>query len=40
MVDNPVNALQTGNFIGILVWAIAIGFAMHYSSNETKKSFF
>ena len=40
MVDNPVNALQTGNFIGILVWAIAIGFAMHYSSNETKKVFF
>ncbi len=40
MVDNPVNALQTGNFIGILVWAIAIGFAMHYSSKETKKVFF
>lgn len=40
MVDNPVNALQTGNFIGILVWAIAIGFAMHYSSTETKKVFF
>ena len=40
MVDNPVNALVTGNFIGILVWAIAIGFAMHYSSPETKKVFF
>jgi len=40
MVDNPVNALQTGNFIGILVWAVAIGFAMHYSSAETKKVFF
>lgn len=40
MVDNPINALQTGNFIGILVWAIAIGFAMHYSSAETKKVFF
>lgn len=40
MVDNPVNALLTGNFIGILVWAIAIGFAMHYSSNETKALFF
>ena len=39
MVDNPVNALQTGNFIGILVWAIAIGFAMHYSAPETKKVF-
>ena len=39
IVDNPVNALQTGNFIGILAWAIALGFAMHYSSNETKKVF-
>lgn len=39
VVDNPVNALQTGNFIGILAWAIALGFAMHYSSNETKKVF-
>ena len=40
MVDNPVNALATGNFIGILVWAIAIGVAMHYSSDETKNVFF
>jgi len=40
MVDNPINALLTGNFIGILVWAIALGFAMHYSSDETKKVFF
>ena len=39
IVDNPVNALQSGNFIGILAWAIALGFAMHYSSNETKKVF-
>jgi serine/threonine transporter len=36
MVDNPVNALATGNFIGILVWAIALGVAMHYSSQDTK----
>lgn len=40
MVDNPINALATGNFIGILVWAIAIGVAMHYSSKETKNVFF
>ncbi|WP_121626969.1 serine/threonine transporter SstT [Poseidonibacter antarcticus] len=40
MVDNPVNALVTSNFIGILVWAIAIGFAMHFSSKETKNVFF
>jgi serine/threonine transporter len=39
MVDNPVNALATGNYIGILVWAIAIGVAMHYSSATTKSVF-
>ncbi|MBS9778819.1 MAG: serine/threonine transporter SstT [Campylobacteraceae bacterium] len=39
MVDNPINALATGNFIGILVWAIAIGIAMHYSSEDTKSVF-
>ena len=39
IVDNPINAILTGNFIGILAWAIALGFAMHYSSSETKKLF-
>ncbi len=39
MVDNPVNALATGNFIGILVWAVAIGIAMHYSNEDTKAVF-
>ncbi len=39
MVDNPVNALAEGNFIGILVWAVAIGIAMHYSSDDTKAVF-
>lgn len=39
MVDNPVNALATGNYIGILVWSIAIGIAMHYSSEDTKNVF-
>ena len=39
IVDNPINAILTGNFIGILAWAIALGFAMHYSSGETKKLF-
>ncbi len=39
IVDNPINAILTGNFIGILAWAISLGFAMHYSSSETKKLF-
>ncbi len=39
VVDNPINAIVTGNFIGILAWAIALGFAMHHSSRETKRLF-
>lgn len=36
VVDNPVHALQTSNFIGILVWAIALGFLFKHSSDSTK----
>ncbi|WP_067100751.1 serine/threonine transporter SstT [Marinomonas atlantica] len=36
MVDNPVNALATGNFIGILAWAIVIGIGLRPSSDTTK----
>ena len=36
VVDNPVNALATGNFIGILAWAAALGVALHHSSDTTK----
>lgn len=37
MVDNPIKALSTGNYIGVLTWAVAIGLAMHYSSSQTKQ---
>ncbi len=37
MVDNPVNALMSANFIGILVWAIAFGFTFQHGSMATKK---
>ncbi len=37
MVDNPINALAKGNYIGVLTWAIAAGLALHYSSDTTKK---
>ncbi len=36
MVDNPINALAKGNYIGILTWAVAAGIALHYSSEQTK----
>lgn len=36
IVDNPVNALATGNFIGILAWAIALGFFLKHSGEPIK----
>ncbi|WP_252176242.1 serine/threonine transporter SstT [Endozoicomonas sp. 4G] len=37
IVQNPVEALMTGNFIGILAWAIALGLALHSASDSTKR---
>ncbi|WP_394210131.1 serine/threonine transporter SstT [Enterovibrio calviensis] len=39
VVDNPINALMTGNFIGILAWAIGLGIALHHASDTTKTVF-
>ncbi|RBW45612.1 serine/threonine transporter SstT [Psychromonas sp. B3M02] len=37
IVDNPVNALLTGNFIGILAWAVGLGLALQHGNESTKK---
>lgn len=39
VVDNPINALMTGNFIGILAWGVALGLALHRASEATKMVF-
>ncbi|WP_417761035.1 serine/threonine transporter SstT [Shewanella sp.] len=39
MVDNPINALMSGNYIGILVWAIGLGLTLKHGSDATKKVF-
>ncbi|OPA81899.1 serine/threonine transporter SstT [Campylobacter pinnipediorum] len=36
IVDNPVNAVATANYIGILAWAIGFGVVLRHSSGETK----
>ncbi|MBY0157133.1 serine/threonine transporter SstT [Cytobacillus firmus] len=36
VVDNPVNALINGNYIGILTWAILLGIALRKSADTTK----
>jgi len=37
LVDNPVNAILTGNFIGILVWGVALGIVLHHGSDATRQ---
>ncbi|MEG0383401.1 MAG: serine/threonine transporter SstT [Solibacillus sp.] len=37
MVSNPVSALLDANYLGILTWAIILGFALKAASESTKK---
>ena len=36
VVDNPINALLTGNYVGILAWAIGLGLIFKKASSTTK----
>ena len=36
IVDNPVSAIMNGNFIGILVWGVAIGLGMRHASSASR----
>jgi serine/threonine transporter len=37
IVDNPISAVMNGNFIGILVWGVAIGLAMKQASDSSRE---
>ncbi len=37
LVDNPVKAVANANYVGILAWAVSLGFALRHASDETKK---
>ncbi|WP_054112590.1 serine/threonine transporter SstT [Marinagarivorans algicola] len=37
IVDNPINALLTGNYISILAWAVGLGVTLHHADASTKK---
>lgn len=37
IVENPVKALMTGNYIGILSWSIIFGIALRRAGNTTKE---
>ncbi|MDX1403310.1 MAG: serine/threonine transporter SstT [Woeseiaceae bacterium] len=36
LIDNPVSAVMNGNFIGILVWGIALGLTMRHASDASR----
>ncbi len=36
IVDNPVSAVMNGNFIGILMWGVAIGLTMRMASDTSR----
>ena len=36
LVDNPVNAVLSGNYIGILVWGVALGLLLRRGAESTR----
>ena len=37
VVDNPVHAIASGNYIGILAWAIAMGVVLRHGTAATRE---
>ena len=37
VVDNPIHALTTANYIGILAWSVIVGLALRQAGEETHK---
>ena len=36
LVDNPINAILTGNFIGIVIWGALLGVFLHHAAESTR----
>jgi len=37
LVDNPINAILNGNYIGIIVWGVLLGIFLHRAAESTKQ---
>lgn len=37
MVSNPINSIATGNYMGVLTWAVLIGLALRHANPATKQ---
>lgn len=38
LIDNPVNAVLEGNYIGILVWGVLLGIFLHNAADTTRRA--
>jgi serine/threonine transporter len=38
LVDNPLNAVLTGNYIGIVVWGVLLGIFLHRAADTTRQA--
>ncbi|MCR5758024.1 MAG: serine/threonine transporter SstT [Selenomonas sp.] len=38
VVDNPIHAIASANYIGILAWGVLTGLALHNASDSTKQA--
>ncbi len=36
LVDNPINAILSGNFIGIVIWGALLGVFLHHAAESTR----
>ncbi|MCY4046322.1 MAG: serine/threonine transporter SstT [Cellvibrionales bacterium] len=39
LVDNPINALIEGNYLGLIVWGVGLGLTLRHSTDSTKRIF-
>ncbi|MDA0707024.1 MAG: serine/threonine transporter SstT [Proteobacteria bacterium] len=37
LVDNPINAILSGNYIGILVWGVLLGIFLHQAAESSRR---
>jgi len=37
LVDNPINAILSGNYIGIIVWGVLLGIFLHRAAESTRQ---
>lgn len=38
LVDNPVNAILSGNYIGIVIWGVLLGIFLHHAADTTRRA--